>query len=50
LIGLTWLLHTFYPEQAPGKLREQVRSFYHLFYQVDLTEPDLDTLLGNSGG
>jgi iron complex transport system substrate-binding protein len=50
LIGPTWLLHTFYPEQAPGKLHEQVRSFYHLFYQVDLTEPDLDTLLGNSGG
>jgi len=50
LIGLTWLLHTFYPEQAPGKLREQVRAFYHLFYQVDLTEPDLDTLLRNSGG
>jgi iron complex transport system substrate-binding protein len=50
LIGLTWLLHTFYPEQAPGKLREQVRSFYHLFYQVDLTETDLDTLLDNSGG
>jgi iron complex transport system substrate-binding protein len=50
LIGLTWLLQTLYPKQAPGKLREQVRSFYHLFYQVDLTEPDLDTLLGNSGG
>jgi iron complex transport system substrate-binding protein len=50
LIGLTWLLHTFYPEQAPGKLRDQVRAFYHLFYQVDLAEPDLDALLGNSGG
>jgi iron complex transport system substrate-binding protein len=50
LIGLTWLLHTFYPEKAPGKLREQVRSFYHLFYQVDLPESDLDTLLENSGG
>ncbi len=50
LIGLTWLLHTFHPEQAPGKLREQVRSFYHLFYQVDLAEPDLDTLLDHSGG
>ncbi len=50
LIGLTWLLHSLYPERAPGRLREQVRSFYHLFYQVDLTEPDLDTLLGNSGG
>jgi iron complex transport system substrate-binding protein len=50
LIGLTWLLHTFYPEKTPDKLRDQVRSFYHLFYQVDVAEPDLDTLLDNSGG
>jgi iron complex transport system substrate-binding protein len=50
LIGLTWLLHTFYPDKAPGKLREQVRSFYHLFYQVDLDEAALDRLLENSGG
>jgi iron complex transport system substrate-binding protein len=50
LIGLTWLLHTFYPGKAPGNLKEQVRSFYHLFYQVDLTGADLDRLLDNSGG
>jgi iron complex transport system substrate-binding protein len=50
LIGLTWLLHTLYPGQAPGDLRAQVRSFYHLFYQVDLTDGDLDRLLDNSGG
>jgi iron complex transport system substrate-binding protein len=50
LIGLTWLLHTFYSEKAPGSLREQVRAFYHLFYQVDLTESNLDRLLDNSGG
>jgi iron complex transport system substrate-binding protein len=50
LIGLTWLLHQFYPDKAPGQLREQVRAFYHLFYQVDLTDPDLDTLLDTSGG
>ena len=50
LIGLTWLLHTFYPEKAPGDLREQVKNFYRLFYQVDLTEADLDRLLDNSGG
>ncbi|HEY8335728.1 MAG TPA: iron ABC transporter substrate-binding protein [Tardiphaga sp.] len=50
LIGLTWLLHQFYPDKAPGQLREQVRAFYLLFYQVDLTDPDLDTLLDNSGG
>jgi len=50
LIGLTWLLHVFYPQEAPGQLREQVRSFYHVFYQVDLSEPMLDTLLDPSGG
>jgi iron complex transport system substrate-binding protein len=49
LIGLTWLLHTLYPEQAPGKLREQVRDFYRLFYQVDVTEADLDSLLNGAG-
>jgi iron complex transport system substrate-binding protein len=50
LIGLTWLLHTFYPDKAPGNLREQVRSFYHLFYQVDLNDVDLSRLLDRSGG
>jgi iron complex transport system substrate-binding protein len=50
LIGLTWLLHTFYPEKAPGNLREQVRSFYHTFYQVDLTDTELNQLLDSSGG
>jgi len=50
LIGLTWLLHTLYPEQAPGDLRDQVRGFYHLFYQVDLTDADLARLLDGAGG
>jgi iron complex transport system substrate-binding protein len=47
LIGLTWLLHTLYPDQAPGKLRDQVQGFYKRFYQVDLSEADLDKLLAN---
>jgi iron complex transport system substrate-binding protein len=50
LIGLTWLLHKLYPAQAPGDLREQVRSFYRLFYQVELTDEDLSRLLDDSGG
>ncbi len=50
LIGLTWLLHTQYPAQAPGDLRTQVRDFYHLFYQVDLTDADLDHLLDGAAG
>jgi iron complex transport system substrate-binding protein len=50
LVGLVWLLHTLYPDQAPGHLREQVRAFYHLFYQADVGDADLDRLLDNSGG
>lgn len=46
LIGLTWLLHTLYPTEAPGQLRDKVRSFYKLFYQVELSDGDLDRLLG----
>jgi iron complex transport system substrate-binding protein len=50
LIGLTWLLHMFYPDKATGNLQEQVRSFYRLFYQIDLNDADLARLLDNSGG
>ncbi len=48
LIGLTWLLHKLYPEQAPGDLRQQVRAFYKLFYQVEITDADVDRLLDGS--
>lgn len=48
LIGLTWLLHTLYPGRAPGVLRDQVRDFYRLFYQIEPGEADLGRLL--SGG
>jgi iron complex transport system substrate-binding protein len=50
LIGLTWLLHTLYPSQAPGNLREQIRDFYRLFYQVDLNDSALDRLLKPAPG
>ena len=45
LIGVTWLLHQFYPDQMKGDLRAEVREFYQLFYQVDLEEAALDGLL-----
>lgn len=40
LIGLSWLLHVLYPQNAEGSLREEVRAFYRLFYQVELTDAD----------
>jgi iron complex transport system substrate-binding protein len=50
LIGLTWLLHVFYPGEVQGNLRDEVRDFYRLFYQVDLSDSDLDRLLQGAGG
>jgi iron complex transport system substrate-binding protein len=48
LIGLTWLLHKLYPTDVEGDLHDKVRSFYHLFYQVDLDEPALAQVLHQS--
>lgn len=46
LIGLAWLLHTFYPDKVEGDLRAEVRDFYRLFWQVEPDEAQLDRLLG----
>lgn len=48
LIGLTWLLHTLYPGRAPGTLRDQVRGFHRLFYQVEPGDADLGRLLSGA--
>jgi iron complex transport system substrate-binding protein len=49
LIGLTWLLHKLYPDETPGDVRQQVRAFYRLFYQVEITDADMGRLLDGSG-
>jgi iron complex transport system substrate-binding protein len=45
MIGLKWLAGLFYPEEVKQDLREMTRSFYDLFYHVDLTDAELDRLL-----
>jgi iron complex transport system substrate-binding protein len=45
MIGLKWLAGQFYPDQMNQDLREVTRSFYELFYHVDLTDTELDRLL-----
>ena len=47
LIGLTWLLHSLYPDHVEGDLRAEVRDFHRLFWQVEPDEAALDRLLGN---
>jgi len=45
LIGVHWLLSILYPQQFPEDLRAITTSFYRLFYGVELTQAQLDTLL-----
>ena len=49
LIGISWLEHLFYPKQFTGDLNADVREFFTLFYQVDLTDDQLAMLLKGSG-
>jgi iron complex transport system substrate-binding protein len=45
LIGVRWLMSILYPQQFPESLRDTTRAFYKLFYQVDLSDDQLKTLL-----
>jgi iron complex transport system substrate-binding protein len=44
-LGLIWLARVFFPSRFPGDLRAETREFYDQFYQVDLTDAQLTTLL-----
>lgn len=48
LIGLEWLAHLFFPDRFAGNMRDMTRQFYALYYQVDLTDAQLDALLGSA--
>lgn len=50
VIGLKWLAGLFYPDRLKEDLRETTRSFYRLFYHVDPSDADLDTLIAWSKG
>jgi iron complex transport system substrate-binding protein len=50
VIGLIWLAGLFYPKQLGHDLRETTRAFYRLFYHVDPSDPELDTLIAWSMG
>jgi iron complex transport system substrate-binding protein len=48
LIGLQWLARLFLPDKFAQNLRTATKDFYKQFYQVDLSEPDLDCLLAGA--
>ena len=48
-IGLQWLGRLLFPGKFSGDMREATRDFYRQFYQVDLSEAELDALLAGAG-
>jgi iron complex transport system substrate-binding protein len=48
LIGLQWLARLFFPDRFAEGIRTVAKDFYKLFYQVDLSEVELDRLLANT--
>jgi iron complex transport system substrate-binding protein len=48
LIGLKWLARLFFPDRFSKTLRETTREFYARYYQVDLTDAQLEQLLRSS--
>jgi iron complex transport system substrate-binding protein len=45
ILGLVWLDRIFFPDRFPGEIRPETRDIYKLFYQVDLSDAQLDALL-----
>jgi len=45
ILGLQWLVRLFFPGRLQSDIRDEIRSFYKLFYQVDVTDAQIDSLL-----
>ncbi|MDB5489333.1 MAG: periplasmic binding protein [Reyranella sp.] len=48
LIGLRWLLSIFYPAEAAIDLKAETKTFYDLFYGVNVTDDQVARLLGGT--
>lgn len=50
LIGLAWLANLLHGERFPFDIRQETRHFYKLFYHVELSNADLETLIAWADG
>lgn len=48
-IGVAWLTSALYPGKSDVDLKAETRSFYKLFYHIDLTDEQLEKLLADTG-
>jgi len=49
LLGLQWLVRLFFPNHFSDDMRAMTHDFYKLFYQVELSEADVDVMLRAAG-
>ncbi|MES0100231.1 hypothetical protein [Mesorhizobium sp. M0019] len=47
-MSVAWFTSLLYPGKATGDLRAEVHDFYKLFYHVDITDEQIDTLLADA--
>jgi iron complex transport system substrate-binding protein len=44
-LGAQWLANLFYPDRYPLDLKQEIRDFYRLFFDVALSDAEIDDLL-----
>ena len=47
-MGITWLGNLLYPKVFVCDIRQKTKEFYRLFYQIELSEEQVDKLLRNA--
>lgn len=45
LIGIQWLGHLVYPDYYTGDLQNEIKEFEQLFYHLELSDEDIQTIL-----
>jgi iron complex transport system substrate-binding protein len=48
VLGVRWLGSLLYPDLYQYDIEAEVRKFYELFYQIDLSQDQMDKLMGRS--
>lgn len=48
LIGIPWLGNLLYPESFNADIEVEARRFYRLFYQIELSDEQIKTLMGSA--
>lgn len=44
ILALRWLANRFYPDRIPFDFARETKAFYHLFYDMELTDDDIARL------